>query len=156
MRWIHNRLTRKYPPISLQYCNMYVLLFLYEKNPPSKYRLHFERSNGKSLWYGLSKILQNRHFKRSLFIMWLSPFNTRLPRQLSKVNHKRGFSNLKIWSSFQQIHETLVRKGYISKQCLSLIITLCTLCRLLMKISSISRYKVSTWNRKWKWRTSEV
>ena len=39
------------------------------KSPSSKYHFHFEKSSGKSLWSGLSKILQNCRFEKILFTL---------------------------------------------------------------------------------------
>ena len=39
------------------------------KSPSSKKHFHFEKSNEKSLLYGLSRTLQNRRFERSLFTL---------------------------------------------------------------------------------------
>ena len=62
------------PTISLQSHNIWVFrLFLYEaqesifKITPS----FWEKNSRKSLWYGLSKLPQNRHFERSLLTITL-------------------------------------------------------------------------------------
>ena len=39
------------------------------KSQSSKWHLHFEKNSRKPLWHGLSKVLQSRHFERSLFTL---------------------------------------------------------------------------------------
>ena len=83
--------TRKLLPKIHQYlCNRttyecFVCFSSKLKSPSSKRHLHFEKSSRKSLRYGLSKVLQNRHFERCLFTL-------RDPAPLRRKDRRSQFS----------------------------------------------------------------